>query len=88
MCSDTTYGHGVDEEKKQPTTANQRRKTKRRNISIDDPLWDRFEATVGPRGRAAVMRALLAYWLREPGAKMPDRPPRLEMPQDPSERES
>lgn len=60
------------------TTANERRKTVRRQIALADPLWNRLGALVGDRGRSEVIRSLVAWYLREPGAKLPERPPRAE----------
>jgi hypothetical protein len=59
---------------------NARRKTVRRQIALSDALWERLGRLVGDRGRSEAIRALVAWYLREPGAKLPERPPR----QDPS----
>ena len=72
-CPYTLYGDGMAE-----TNPNKRRKTTRRQIGIDQPQWDRFEALVGDRGRSEVIRKLVDWYLREPGAKLPERPPRAE----------
>lgn len=58
------------------TDANKRRVTPRRQIALAGPLWDRLGQLAGDRGRSEVIRALVAWYLREPGAKLPDRPPR------------
>lgn len=58
-----------------PTTANQRRTTTRRQIAIADDRWKRLHDLVGDQ-RAEVVRQLIDFYLREPGAKMPRRPPR------------
>jgi hypothetical protein len=57
---------------------NRRRKTVRRQIALADPLWDRLGLLVGDRGRSEVIRSLVAWYLREPGAKLPERPARKE----------
>ncbi|MET0416028.1 MAG: hypothetical protein ABW022_08410 [Actinoplanes sp.] len=55
---------------------NRRRITTRRQVALSDALWDRLGSLVGDRGRSEVIRALVAWYLREPGAKLPERPPR------------
>ena len=50
--------------------------TPHRPIRIEDPLWDAVGAVVGQRKRAALVRDLLRWWMRMPGAKLPPRPPR------------
>ena len=50
--------------------------TKHRPIRVDDSLWDAVGAVVGARKRSALVRDLLRWWLRMPGAKLPPRPPR------------
>jgi hypothetical protein len=55
---------------------NKRRTTPRRQIALAGPLWDRLGHLVGDRGRSEVIRLLVAWYLREPGAKLPERPPR------------
>jgi hypothetical protein len=69
LCTDTPYIREV-------TTANERRQTPRRQIALATPLWDRLGRLVGDRGRSEIIRALVAWYLREPGAKLPERPPR------------
>lgn len=69
LCTDTPYIRDV-------TTANERRKTIRRQVAIADALWDRLGRLAGDRGRSEAIRALVAWYLREPGAKLPERPPR------------
>lgn len=49
--------------------------TKHRPIRIEDSLWDALGAVVGSRKRGALVRDLVRWWLRVPGAKMPARPP-------------
>jgi hypothetical protein len=43
---------------------------------VPDVLWDRFGelAAVAGTDRAALIRRLIAWYVREPGAKLPDRP--------------
>jgi hypothetical protein len=55
---------------------NKRRVTPRRQIALVDELWDRLGFLAGDRGRSEAIRALVAWYLREPGAKLPERPPR------------
>ncbi|MGX6605614.1 hypothetical protein ACWKSP_26300 [Micromonosporaceae bacterium Da 78-11] len=55
---------------------NKRRKTTRRQIGIDDPQWDRLAVLHGDRGRSDVIRKLVDWYLREPAAKLPERPAR------------
>jgi hypothetical protein len=43
-------------------------------MRIDDALWDAVGEVVGPRNRSTLVRDLLRWWLRIPGAKMPPRP--------------
>lgn len=64
----TLYGDVV------PTT--NRHTTPRRQIGIAGDQWERLKKLVGERGRGEVIRALVAWYLREPGAKLPERPPR------------
>lgn len=51
-------------------------KTKHRTVRLDDDLWQHVEAWAQEIGsdKTAVIRDLLRYWLREPGAKRPQRP--------------
>ena len=50
-------------------------KTPLKRVRVDDDLWDRFGEMAKPN-RSATMRALMRWWLREPGAKLPKRPER------------
>lgn len=72
-CPYTLYGEDMSE-----PDPNKRRKTKRRQVGIADPQWDRLEALAGDRGRGEVIRKLVDWYLREPGARLPERPPRAE----------
>lgn len=38
--------------------------------------WDELAEVAGMRRRAAVIRQLVQWYLRYPGVKLPDRPPR------------
>lgn len=53
-------------------------KTPARQVRIGDELWLDFDAPARSMGteRAAVVRELIAWYLREPGAKLPPRPDR------------
>lgn len=54
-------------------------KTPQRKLRVDEELWDRFEQAVGHTDpeldRSKVLRQFIAWYVREPGAKMPARPP-------------
>ena len=67
----TDYGWPMADEKKD-------RHTHRVVISLPAPFWARLGKLVGNRNRSGVVRALVAWYLREPGAKLPERPPRAE----------
>lgn len=43
-------------------------------ISLPEPFWIRLGKLTS--NRSEIIRALVAWYLREPGAKLPDRPPR------------
>lgn len=60
-------------------SANDRRQTPRRQIALADGLWDRLGDLVGIRRRSQVIRALVAWYLREPGARLPERPARKDV---------
>ena len=47
-------------------------------ISLPNKDWKDLGAAVGDTNRAATIRALVAWFLRRPGAKLPERPPRAE----------
>jgi hypothetical protein len=51
--------------------------TDRRTIRVEPTLWDEFgEATQGdPDGRSGALRAFMRWYLRKPGAELPDRAP-------------
>lgn len=45
-------------------------------ISLPKRLWDMLGALPEVKNRSEVIRVLIAWYLREPGAKLPERPPR------------
>lgn len=51
-------------------------KTQHRSVRIDDPEWEDGEAAADhfDTDRAKVINQLLKWWLRRPGAKLPERP--------------
>jgi hypothetical protein len=51
--------------------------TPRQTIRVDAEDWDEFGTRVGPKERSRVVREFIAWYLRKPGAKLPERPPRL-----------
>jgi hypothetical protein len=56
-------------------TDGDRHTTPRRVISAGDELWDPFGEVVGARNRSAILRQFMAWFLRLPGARLPERPP-------------
>ncbi len=53
--------------------------TPHRPIRVEDDLWEEFGRLVGPRNRSAVIREFIRWFVRERGAKLPERPPRQEL---------
>lgn len=53
-----------------------RRTTKLRTTQIPDGPWEKFGTDADAAGstRAGVMRDLVLWWIRWPGAKLPKRP--------------
>lgn len=49
--------------------------TPHRPIRVPQGRWDTFGALVGMRERARVVNEFIAWFNREPGAKLPQRPP-------------
>ena len=49
--------------------------TTNRVVRVPDADWDDLGARAGARNRAQVIRDLVAWYLRRPGAKLPERPP-------------
>ncbi len=54
-------------------------KTPLQNFRVDPGLWDRFDQAVhradAESDRSKVLRQFVAWYVREPGAKLPARPP-------------
>lgn len=55
-----------------PSRANH---TKARQLRIPDDLWKEFGRVAGPRNRASLVIQMIRWYNREPGAKLPARPP-------------
>ncbi|MFG3228138.1 hypothetical protein ACGF07_25600 [Kitasatospora sp. NPDC048194] len=55
--------------------------TTNRVVRIGDDDWKDLGERAGERNRAEIIRALVAWYLRRPGAKLPERPP---APKDPT----
>ncbi|KIQ67040.1 hypothetical protein TR51_06540 [Kitasatospora griseola] len=49
--------------------------TTNRVVRIGDDDWGDLGERAGVRNRAEVIRALIAWYLRRPGAQLPERPP-------------
>lgn len=49
--------------------------TTNRVVRIGDDDWTDLGERAGVRNRAEVIRSLVAWYLRRPGAKLPERPP-------------
>lgn len=51
-------------------------KTPHRQVRLDDDMWHKLGLAAVEAGtdRSVIIRALVAWWLREPGAKIPKRP--------------
>lgn len=45
-----------------------------RSVRIDQDVWDDLEGKVGKGRRATIINELLRWYLRKPGAKLPQRP--------------
>lgn len=50
-------------------------KTKHRSVRINDEDWEGLAVRAPDGDRAAVIKQLVAWYLRRPGAKLPKRPP-------------
>lgn len=48
--------------------------TTNRVIRVPDDQWEAFGDLAGVRDRARVLREFIAWYVREPGAKRPERP--------------
>lgn len=46
-----------------------------RLMRIDDVLWEAFGRLAGTRNRSRLVRDFIAWYTRQPGAKLPQRPP-------------
>lgn len=44
-------------------------------MRIEEDLWEPFGKLVGERNRSTVIRQFIAWYIRKPGAKLPERPP-------------
>jgi metal-responsive CopG/Arc/MetJ family transcriptional regulator len=53
-----------------------RHKTPRVVVSMPGGLWKKLGALIGDRNRSDLLRSFVAWYVREPGAKLPERPPR------------
>jgi hypothetical protein len=49
--------------------------TTNRVVRLGDE-WEELGEVTGKRGRAEIIRQLVRWYLRYPGAKLPERPPR------------
>lgn len=56
------------------STDRDRHTTPRRVISVGDRLWNLFGVLVGDRNRSAIIREFIAWYVRQPGATLPQRP--------------
>ncbi len=45
-------------------------------FSVEGDKWKRFGTVAGTTKRSEILRAFIDWYLREPGAKLPERPPR------------
>lgn len=54
--------------------------TTNRVVRIDDDDWSDLGERAGERNRAETIRGLVAWYLRRPGAKLPERPPAPKRP--------
>ena len=52
-------------------------KTQHRSVRIDDPEWNDAEQATRRMGtdRAKIINQFIRWYLRRPGAKLPERPP-------------
>ena len=53
-------------------------KTQHRSVRIDDPEWEEAETATKSMGtdRAKIINQFIRWYLRRPGATLPERPPR------------
>ncbi|MEO6088419.1 MAG: hypothetical protein ABIQ18_35430 [Umezawaea sp.] len=61
------------------------RGTARQTIRVDEVLWEQFgeRAASVDNDRSALLRDFMRWFVREQGAKMPQRPPRTDTGRDP-----
>jgi hypothetical protein len=45
-----------------------------RPVRVEGTLWKLFGEVVGTRKRSGIIRDFIRWYLREPGASLPDRP--------------
>lgn len=45
-----------------------------RPVRVEGALWNLFGAIVGTRKRSGIIRDFIRWYLREPGASLPNRP--------------
>ncbi|GGM26855.1 hypothetical protein GCM10011608_09540 [Micromonospora sonchi] len=57
------------------TPANRPTHTPHRPIRVEDELWKPFGKVAGERNRSGIIRQFIAWYLRQPGARLPERPP-------------
>lgn len=50
-------------------------KTQHRSVRIADDDWSDLAARAPDGDRSAAIKSLVSWYLRRPGAKLPDRPP-------------
>ncbi|MET9429788.1 hypothetical protein [Streptomyces sp. NPDC003036] len=50
-------------------------KTQHRSVRIDDADWADLKSRAPGGDRSAAIKELLAWYLRRPGAELPERPP-------------
>jgi hypothetical protein len=67
VCICKTYAVAMVSRAKDTHTTN-------RVIRIPDEDWEDLKEVVGERHRAHIVRELIAWYLRRPGAKQPHRP--------------
>lgn len=62
-------------------------KTPVHRFRLDDDLWDRFDSAVGRADplsdRSKVLRQFVEWYVHEPGAKLPARPPAVDAGDEP-----
>jgi hypothetical protein len=61
-----------------PRPRSGKHKMSRALFSVPGDDWKELGTAVGNANRSALLRAFVAWFLRKPGAKLPERPPRAE----------